>query len=803
MRIESEPTIQRDAEKLWPEFETQEEETLLQRPSLNVLDEIKILKKFHEPAAGNKRNRRPFLFVLAMLLVSLFGVLEYFRPFGDAVKTGLRKSNRPQASLAVSQDKPETMGYSNFLDHLPPLTDPQISHMKKTLKFIYRNINPKTHLAYSHPGDRRLRYWSVIYDDAMRAILHMNTGDISMARKTIDYFIENRAIHKNGWVLKNGRKILREGWIVNIVDAAEGRPGGRGIEHIAHVGPNVYVGIASLHLYRMTGDKKYLQFARNRWELVKTLQNENPKDPNYGGIRMGPMGSPYNPQEQRLDFKRDNPSWFQFYNGEHAADFMAFCDLLYQVDKANADRYQKASDLIKVWDRKIYDRKNHLFFIGTTEVAYFEPNIGEWIEPGVVPIHPLDTTALKISAYGVDGLNKFEPQGAQLIRKAVDDHFKVTVSKKGKGNEVSEISGYDFVTHSVRKKLILYIEEGKNEDIKVIKGRGREPLMSDEWSTWVALADLRLAQDYLSKGFVKKAEHVLSLYKENALINGFKGAYPVENDALAYPYAQSMPYALNKPVGFGWNTHHKPFAVIGGISRTLGALRFDSFQLNGGQFSLRRDLGAYQLADNIKHKSKEGIFTEAELFLEDAWLYVMKGRKLQGLEAKDYWTRAAEAAESMLNQHPDWCRIAESQNKMAAISGDKYPLYGRDKVSIKDLEPLFRKYWALYHVGTAEFVRFIAYSELAKIAGNWGDSGARVKARDNAIDAVTKIIYKYPYAQAFDKRGWMWQPVNSVSEYLGFNKYSSEQYLEKFWTSSDQVADNFYYPLLKAINDTL
>jgi len=803
-------SVHREKEKLWPEVEDNTSaEFLSQEPPYSILDEIEIIRKLNKSRPFDKKKKAVSLFILALFLVTLLGELWRYMggngalhkiiPFLGGAQTPppLVQGENPKASSQKLATLP------NFADYLPPLTDPQIQHMKKTLKYIYRNVNPDTHLAYSLPGDKRLLYWSVIYDDAMRSILHICSGDVAMARKTLDYFIDNKAIHKDGWVYKNGRKVLREGWIVNIVDAAEGRPGGRGVEHIAHAGPNIYLGIAAVHLYRATGEKRYLEFARERWSLLKDLQNEMPNDPNYGGLRMGPMGNPYNPFEQKLDFKRGNPSWYQFYNGEHAADFKALCDLLARVDSVQGDRYRKASQLISVWDQKIYDRSKHLFFIGTTEVPYFDPNIGQWIEPGVVPIHPLDTTALKISVYGVDGLEQFEANGAEIIRRAVDENFKVRVEKKGKGENVTEIAGYDFIAHSDRKKLLLYIEEGRDEDIKVIKGRGREPLLTDEWSTWVALADLRLGGDYLLRGDSKKADRYLVSFTKNALIEGFKGAFPVEDDALAYPYAQAMPYSLNKPVGFGWNTHHKPFALIGGIARIMGALRFDPFHVNGGPFSIRYDLGSYRLANGVKDKNQKGLYTEAELYLDDAWRNVVKARRLGGSEAEEYWIKAAEAAEKMIVQHPDWCQIAEDQNKLASLAPEKYPLYGRDKIKISDLEPLYRKYWALYHIGTAEFIRFMAYSELAKIAGNRGETRGRARARDKVIESVTNIIYRYPFSQGYDRRGWMWQPVNSISEYLGFNKFSSEQYLEKLINLAPGSSDDVFYALLKAVNDSL
>ena len=69
-------------------------------------------------------------------------------------------------------------------------------------------------------------------------------------------------------------------------------------------------------------------------------------------------------------FKARNPSFYEFYNGEHAADFKGFSDLMTKIDPVNSARYEQAAALIAVWDQKIYDPKKHLFFIGTTELTY-------------------------------------------------------------------------------------------------------------------------------------------------------------------------------------------------------------------------------------------------------------------------------------------------------------------------------------------------------------------------------------------------------------------------------------------------
>jgi hypothetical protein len=446
---------------------------------------------------------------------------------------------------------------------------------------VGRHIDPLNHIAYSFTADRRLEHWAVSYDNAIRALAHLCTGEVDKARRTLDYFINNHAIRRVGYILRDGRRLARPGWIVNIVDGAHRRPGHRGVEKTAHTGPNAYLGLAAAHLFTETREPRYLEFARERWSLLKDLQNETAGDPNFGGVRMGPLG-PAGSEAQNLEEDARNPSYYEFYNGEHAADFRGLSLLMADVDPANRARYERAAELITVWDRVIWDQDRHLFYIGTTERRYKDNNIGRWVEPGVIPMTPLDTNALKISSYGIDGLEIFGAGTAEALRQAIEDQFRVKVSVNS-----HHAVGYDFVSHEDRARLVVYEERGPKGFTKVKVGRGREPLLSDEWSTWVALADLRMAADYLAKGETAKAEERIAAYRANACDSALSTAISTEAGDVAYPYAHPLPYALNKPVGFGWNTHHQPFALIGACARILGLSRFDPFLPRGGTFSTK------------------------------------------------------------------------------------------------------------------------------------------------------------------------------------------------------------------------
>lgn len=424
-------------------------------------------------------------------------------------------------------------------------------------------------------------------------------------------------------------------------------------------------------------------------------------------------------------------------------------------------------ELIETWDRRIYDPERHLFRIGTTERRYYDENIGKWVDPGIIPMYPLDTTALKICAYGAERLEKFEYDGAQKMRKAIESQFAVTVEWQGSDGKLAKLSGYDFVSNEDRKKLILWIETGPFGDHKVKRGVGRDPLVSDEWSTWVAFADLRLAGDYEEAGQKTLGGRYLAAYTDNALVQGFRSAISLQPAVLAYPYAQPLPYALNKPVGFGWNTHHVPYSIIGGVARTLGALRFDPFLPDGGPYAVKLRLTPSPLAVADPKTDTPALYTEAELYVREGWQHVDEARSDKE-HAERAWTAAAGIIERMNTEHPDWMLMAVHQNRLAAESKDKFPLMGRSNLTPEDVYPVFKKYWALYHVGGGEFIKVMAYMSLSNLADEKGDYERKMEMKKKAWESAKRIVNDYYYAQVYDTSGWLWQPAQSLREYFGF-----------------------------------
>lgn len=619
-------------------------------------------------------------------------------------------------------------------DPLSRNTEQLKAHFDRTLAYVFRNTNPETGLAYSQPGDERLTYWSVSYDNAIRILAHIQAGQIDRAKLAMDYFLTRSSIRHDGWV-------------INIVDGAENRPAGRGVEHIRHVGPNVYLGIAAATLFGATGDKKYLEFARERWRLVASLQNKVEGDPNYGGVSMGPVGHG-SPGDQRFGYQDGAPSWADLYNTEHNADFAGFSRIMSEADPNSKRIYLEARHLVSLWAKTVYNPKTHLFFMGKTTMAYHDILTDKWMEPGIQSLHPLDSTALMISAFGYNGLDAMgldpKPGVAERIRNAIDENFKVTVVYTAPSGRGVSVTGYDFLSHSERKTIAAYEERGERGDVPVLTGFGRKALLSDEWSSWVAFADLALAQDLTDRGEPERAQAYIGRYRENALVQGLRTAVQTDDGLLAYPYAHPIPYSLNKPVGFGWNTHHKPYALIGGLCRYLAAVSFDPLR-GGGAYAIKLPIKESALAPASAAAPDRMLFTEAEQYVTRAWKYV----------EEQEWQKAIDMIDRLNTEHEDWIYLAKKQEALAAETDD-FPLrYLR--VEVKDLEPVFKKYWALYHLGTGEYIRLKCYAELGK--------------ESEATAAVVRSLRDYPHAQAYDPNGWMWQMADSAAiEYEDLHK---------------------------------
>lgn len=159
------------------------------------------------------------------------------------------------------------------------------------------------------------------------------------------------------------------------------------------------------------------------------------------------------------------------------------------------------------------------------------------------------------------------------------------------------------------------------------------------------------------------------------------------------------------------------------------------------------------------------LYTDGTLYLRDAW-HDVQIAQINGPNADKYWMRAVAKVSQMLSEHKDWSDIAKEQNIIARRSTDRLPLNGRTNLTPHDLEPVLKKYWALYNVGTAEFILVLGNANLRDLAHDNGDNVASDTYNINAIEAARRILNYYDCAQTYDEKGWFWQPANAIHEYV-------------------------------------
>lgn len=164
-----------------------------------------------------------------------------------------------------------------------------------------------------------------------------------------------------------------------------------------------------------------------------------------------------------------------------------------------------------------------------------------------------------------------------------------------------------------------------------------------------------------------------------------------------------------------------------------------------------------------------------EAYVNQAWGHVISAQKPVG-NSEASWKKALEAVERLFKDHPEWVKAAQEQNDNLAQLDEKFPLKDMESLSAAQVEPIFKKYGTLYHVGTAEFIRIMAYNNLQRIAQEKNDKRLWAELHWKKIEAAERLINKYYFAQAFDQQGWMWQPALSLNEYIDVDDIPTSTY---------------------------
>ena len=388
----------------------------------------------------------------------------------------------------------------------------------KLENWLLMNRDQATNLPHSHVGDDRFENWAITYDSAMVTLAYIATGRINDARRILDFYIQT----PNAW---------RLGGIIEVVNPTNPV---LGEDWSVRTGSNLWMGIASFHLYKATGEAKYLELAKKLADFAITLQNNNENDPNFRGIRLGPQGGGNVAGDQHLDYDQDQPSFYEVFATEHNIDAYALFNMLYQ--DTNDTKYKNAREKVLLWLKNVgYNKEEHRFNRG--------------YKRGLDPVIATDIHSWGISALGVDVLDTFEPGLAEKMIEFIEKNCLSKVSFTKPNGKKVKVKGADFIDYRTAANL------------------GRKPLVSPEWTFQLINAYRRLELDFRQQGNIRK--EVKYRRKRQELIKNMLILAVESQDTLAYPYATQA----EAVIGHEYNTPKEGNLSTIGVSYAILALR--------------------------------------------------------------------------------------------------------------------------------------------------------------------------------------------------------------------------------------
>jgi len=395
--------------------------------------------------------------------------------------------------------------------------------IEKLANWLLINRDQVTGLPHSHVGDGRFDDWAITYDSAVTTLAYIAVGRIADAKKILDFYLRTPQVWRLGGIIE----------AVNPTGHAAS-----GMDWSVRTGSNLWMGMASFHLYKKTGEIKYFELAKKLADFAVSLQNTDEKDPNFGGIRLGPMGDKIYPADQHLGFDESQPSFFNVFATEHNIDAYALFNMVYQETKD--EKYKKAISNTLQWLKNVgFNKQEHRLNRG-------------YKKGDLDPVVATDIQSWGISALGVEGLDSFEPGLAEKMIAFVENNCVSEDLYTQPDGKMVKVRGADFV------------------DKKSAADLGRKPMVSPEWTFQLINAYGRLVADFGRRGDEKKE----AKYKKEGqdLIRGMLNLAYESNNTLAYPYATQA----DAVIGHEYNTPREGnFSTIGVAYGILALTGFD------------------------------------------------------------------------------------------------------------------------------------------------------------------------------------------------------------------------------------
>lgn len=380
-------------------------------------------------------------------------------------------------------------------------------------------------LPISHVGDPRFKDWCFTYDAAVAALALVAVDRSGEAARIIDFYINTQHAHRLG----------------GIIEAVTAVPPYGGQDWSVRAGANLWLGLASYHLFASTHEKKYLAFAARIADFAMGLQDHRRFSRTYGGITMGPQGDPSNDKDQHFDYDSQMPGFEQVYSTEATVDAFALFNLLGR--EPGMMRFQAARDRCQVWLKKVaWNPVEHRF------------NRGFHRSPDYAVA--TDIHAWAISALGVARLDEIEPGAADQMIRFVEENCRSTVSYRLPNGRTTMVKGFDFVDHGART----YYK--------------RPPLVSPEWTFQMANAYKRLSDDFQAMGETRKARRYAQERKD--LLGQLMDMASIQGNTAGFPYSTLD----GVPIGHEFDTPAKgSLSMIGATYGILALAGYDPLRM--------------------------------------------------------------------------------------------------------------------------------------------------------------------------------------------------------------------------------
>ncbi|MDD4908217.1 MAG: hypothetical protein PHJ00_04060, partial [Candidatus Omnitrophica bacterium] len=643
---------------------------------------------------------------------------------------------------------------------------------------LWREVLPISHL-----NEAECEACLYLYDSGVLDIYLANGGEMENVKKSIEIFNSVWQQNKDHFV----------GFYdsYNILSALPSTT-------FSGAGPNSWKLNGFAQYIYDTQDAAYLDVAKSTADYLLTLQDNDPSHENtYGALKMFSDATYYS-TENNISARR---ALYNFYQ----------IALVYNLPEA--DKYRQAYQKIENWLMKTRNNSNGYFYVGYDSYENkwddkVAADVGLWIRNSFT-----DEECVKL--FGISRDN---------ILKAVEHYCRVTVEYDHPEKGKIQVTGFDFTDAQGRKQtgrkpvvsvewtLFAGLDFYTGEMEKMMDKDGLLPYANEEgvqtgfgWRTPKGKdgKSVKSLISYLWYSLAKNGENPFTLKKESVgmkadmkqvkkfrpvLVEGpeiFKRqvedfyllylALPQEDRELIYKYifkpafnldirdgireAQDYKVLGNSRFGMLFDENGQPRDVtksmeffrtvarfIASVENSTYAVEFKSVleQRSGADIS---NLKATDLA------VVGGLAYSPEIYVSFAWVEYNK---------KDF-SAAIKRIESMINEHPEWQEAAYKQEADAVAKGE----LPSSTPTQEELTNIYGQNWALYHLGTAQYIRLSSYMELQQA--------------DKGKEIMREIMTHYAWAYSWDPQGWLWSVLGGAKDnypdlYLEIkNELQSEQ----------------------------